>query len=53
MSSGGTVEEQRRDVAQVATRIFGTDVLADHVITETLVRATTDRTPRQQTSHER
>lgn len=45
MSSGGTVEEQRRDVAQVATRIFGTDVLADHVITETLVRATTDRTP--------
>ncbi len=45
MASGGTVAEQRRDVAAVATRIFGTEVKPEHVITETLVRATTDRSP--------
>jgi superfamily II DNA/RNA helicase len=43
MSSGGTVSEQQSEVASVATRIFGTQVRADHVITETLVRATTRR----------
>ncbi len=42
MSSGGTVAEQQRDVAAVASRIFGTEVQPDHVITETLVRATTE-----------
>ena len=45
MSSGGTVAEQQLDVAEVASRIFGTEVLPDHVVTETLVRATTNRTP--------
>lgn len=45
MSSGGTVARQRDDVAAVASRIFGTEVRPEHVITETLVRATTDRAP--------
>jgi len=45
MSSKGTTEEQQRDVAAVATRIFGTTVEPHHVITESLVRATTDRNP--------
>lgn len=45
MSTAQTVGEQRREVAEVASRIFGTTVAAQHVITETLVRATTDRTP--------
>jgi len=45
MSSGGTVADQQRDVAAVATRIFGTMVEPAHVITESLVRATTAREP--------
>lgn len=49
MSSGGTITEQQSDVAAVASRIFGTTVQADQVITETLVQATTasDATPEQ------
>ncbi|UXW85679.1 DEAD/DEAH box helicase [Microbacterium azadirachtae] len=39
MSSGGTVAEQRAEVARVATQIFGTKVAPHNVITETLVRA--------------
>ncbi|GAA2073696.1 DEAD/DEAH box helicase [Microbacterium hatanonis] len=39
MSSGGTLAEQRTDVGKVATQIFGTEVVAESVITETLVRA--------------
>ncbi|WP_199859964.1 protein kinase domain-containing protein, partial [Thermobifida halotolerans] len=42
MSSEGGAEEQKRVVADVATGIFGTPVHPDHVITETLVRATDD-----------
>lgn len=42
MSSGGTIEQQRRDVAEVASQIFGADVRPDFVITETLVRATSE-----------
>ena len=45
MSSGGSTRDQQRDVADVASRIFGSQVLPEHVITETLVRATTDRDP--------
>ena len=45
MSSGGTVAEQQGDVAAVASRIFGTAVRPEHVITESLVRATTARHP--------
>jgi len=39
MSSGGTLAEQRAEVARVATQVFGTEVEPDSVITETLVRA--------------
>ena len=39
MSSGGTLAEQRAEVARVATQIFGAQVEPDSVITETLVRA--------------
>ncbi len=45
ISSGGSVAEQQAEVATVATRIFGSTVEARHVITETLVRVTTDRHP--------
>jgi hypothetical protein len=48
MASGGTVAKQRSVVADVATRIFGTDVPPENVITETLIRATTNRTPDSQ-----
>lgn len=43
MSNGGTVAEQREDVADVASRIFGTTVDPQHVIVETLIRTTTVR----------
>ena len=39
MSSGGTLAEQRAEVARVATQIFGSGVAPDSVITETLERA--------------
>ena len=41
MATGGTVARQQEDVAEVASRIFGVSVRPEHVITETLVRATT------------
>ncbi|MEU9331761.1 protein kinase [Streptomyces sp. NPDC048290] len=40
MSTEGSWEEQRREVARVAGRLFGTTVLPKRVIGETLVRAT-------------
>ncbi|MCX5210069.1 protein kinase [Kitasatospora sp. NBC_00240] len=40
MSTEGTWEEQQREVAKVAGRLFGTTVLPRRVIGETLVRAT-------------
>lgn len=43
MASGSTVAEQRVEVADVASRIFGAPVTPDNVIVESLVRATTDR----------
>jgi len=45
MSSGTTIAEQQHDVAGVASRIFGTPVVPERVIVETLVRATTVRNP--------
>ncbi|WP_221322818.1 protein kinase [Actinoplanes sp. L3-i22] len=42
MSSEGTFEAQRRVVAGVASTLFGTDIPADHVVGETLLRATAD-----------
>ena len=40
MASGGSTADQKRTVADVASRIFGADVRPDHVIGETLTRAT-------------
>ncbi|MCF8608899.1 DEAD/DEAH box helicase [Gordonia sp. HY285] len=40
MATGGTVENQRAVVAEVASRIFGTEVTPERVIGETLSRAT-------------
>ncbi|WP_328914379.1 MULTISPECIES: protein kinase domain-containing protein [unclassified Streptomyces] len=40
MSTEGTWEEQQREVAKVAGRLFGTTLLPKRVIGETLVRAT-------------
>jgi len=40
MASGGTVEDQRRTVADVATTLFGAPITPDRVIGETLARAT-------------
>lgn len=45
MSTADTVAEQRIEVAQVASRIFGASVVPEHVITESLIRATTNRAP--------
>ncbi|WGT47296.1 DEAD/DEAH box helicase [Tessaracoccus lacteus] len=43
MASGGSSLDQRRTVAEVATRIFGAPVAPEHVIGETLTKATTGR----------
>ncbi|RLV09841.1 DEAD/DEAH box helicase [Streptomyces griseocarneus] len=40
MSSEGTVEDQRRVVAETASALFGTPVRPGNVIVETLIRAT-------------
>lgn len=45
MASGGSVGEQKQVVAEVATRLFGSEVTADRVIGETLQRATADTDP--------
>ncbi|MGW3730004.1 DEAD/DEAH box helicase, partial [Streptomyces sp. NPDC000851] len=42
MSTEGTVDDQKRVVADVASTLFGTTVRPEHVIGETLVRATDD-----------
>jgi superfamily II DNA/RNA helicase len=40
MASADTVARQQAEVAGVASKVFGTEVRAEHVIAETLVRAT-------------
>ena len=40
MSSEGTIEDQRKAVAEVASTLFGVNVRPENVIGETLVRAT-------------
>ena len=40
LAGEGTLQEQREDVARVASRLFGTAVRPDRVIGETLERAT-------------
>ncbi|MFJ1595493.1 protein kinase [Streptomyces sp. NPDC088261] len=42
MSTEGTLEDQKRVVADMASKLFGTPVSPEHVIGETLVRATQD-----------
>ena len=37
---GGSYAEQRKEVAEMASRLFGTTVYPEHVISETLVRTT-------------
>ncbi len=44
MATDGSSVDQKRTVAQVATRIFGTSVVPEHVIGETLTRATASDT---------
>jgi len=45
MASEGSLAERRRVVAEVASRLFGSTVSPDHVVGETLVRATTGPEP--------
>jgi DEAD/DEAH box helicase/Helicase conserved C-terminal domain/Domain of unknown function (DUF1998) len=45
MASGGTSEQRREVVAEVATRLFGAPVTPERVIGETLLRATTAAAP--------
>lgn len=45
MSSGTTTADQRREVATVASRIFGVPVTDDNVVIESLVLGTTARHP--------
>lgn len=40
LAGGGTVDEQKVEIAAVASRLFGADVHAQHIVGETLVRAT-------------
>lgn len=40
MATGGTSEDQKRDVAAVAQTLFGTEITASQVVGETLERAT-------------
>ena len=42
MSSTGTIEDQNKTVAEVASKLFGTEVTAHDVIGETLERVTDD-----------
>ncbi len=47
MSSGGNLEQQRQEIAGVATRLFGSEVRPENVISETLTRATVQADPAQ------
>lgn len=47
MTSGGTRVERSEAVASVASRMFGSNVAPEHVIGETLVRATVGGSPSQ------
>ncbi len=45
MSSEGNLAQRQAVVAKVATRLFGSEVTAERVIGETLIRATPDEAP--------
>jgi ATP-dependent helicase YprA (DUF1998 family) len=42
LAGSGTYDEQRMEISRVATRLFGAEVRPEHVIGETLRRATAD-----------
>ncbi len=42
LSTTGTIDDQKREVAAVASELFGTSVHSEHVIGETLKRATAE-----------
>lgn len=46
MATGGSIADQKKAVAQVATTLFGAEVTPDRVIGETLTRATNDEADR-------
>ncbi len=48
LAGAGTYDEQRRDVAEVATQLFGSEVKPESVIGETLRRATPERSTNDQ-----
>jgi len=43
MASGGSYDDQRAQIASVATRLFGAEVKSEDVISETLTRATNEK----------
>lgn len=43
LASGGTFDEQRAEIARVASKLFGAEVKPQHVIGETLRRVTPER----------
>lgn len=45
LAGEGTFAEQQAEVAQIATQLFGADVYPEHIITETLERATPEVNP--------
>ena len=45
LAGGGTVDEQKVEIADVASRLFGATVEPQNVVGETLVRATAARAP--------
>ena len=45
MASEGTAKERNSTVAQVASKLFGTDIPAEHIVTETLQRVTEGELP--------
>lgn len=50
LASQGTFQEQRQVVARIASQLFGTDILPQHIIGETLKRSTQD-TPAIRDTH--
>ena len=45
MASEGTAKERNSTVAQVASKLFGTDIPTEHIVTETLQRVTEGKPP--------
>lgn len=52
LASEGTFDEQRADVAKVATQLFGAEVYPEHIIGETLQRVTPEYDPDDPAFHD-